>query len=384
MSGNGVTICTGITAMATKTTRTVHRLATISLFEVEHGVAMTTAAPFLIVFIATITIIAVHLVFALYAMLIRLTKINERISGMNEYTEKQKRILLAIKAALKTTDFEDVNCPKIGKIKDFIWIGFQKGLIGNDNCHYEFIFQKESPEKLSLEVHLDENRMHKLFSNILLPDFLQFDNWNCRNGRIVFRTKRIDINDSELVQNSLALLKELHNAIGEQLLEIMQAHPELLPKQFQIPKLLENSRKVVMRKKYAERSYEEAKVFNSRHGEIQKKLKQELGANYKCIDLEKGFENYKYQIDLLAQKKNGHYDIYEIKPYPTAMACIREALGQLFFYKFLLEKGKYVVDTLYIVGPSELSNFEDEFLQSIKKDFKNSEIEIEYYPAPLN
>lgn len=307
---------------------------------------------------------------------------------MKKYTEKQKRILLAIKAALKNTDFEDVNCPKIGKIKDFIWIGFQKGLIGNDNCHYEFIFQKESPEKLSLEVHLDENRMHKLFSNILLPDFLRFDNWNRKNGRIVFRTKRIDINDfendSEIVQNSLALLEELHNAIGEQLLEIMQAHPELLPKQFQIPKLLENSRKVVMRKKYAERSYEEAKVFNSRHGEIQKKLKQELGANYKCIDLEKGFENYKYQIDLLAQKKNGHYDIYEIKPYPTAMACIREALGQLFFYKFLLEKRKYVVDTLYIVGPSELSNFEDEFLQSIKKDFKNSEIEIEYYPAPLN
>ena len=63
------------------------------------------------------------------------------------------------------------------------------------------------------------------------------------------------------------------------------------------------------------------------------------------------------------------------------MACIREALGQLFFYKFLLEKGKYVVDTLYIVGPSELSDFEKEFLQSIKKDLKD--LEIEYYHVEL-
>ena len=303
---------------------------------------------------------------------------------MNKYSEKQRQILLAIKNKIGETMFEDVNWPVKEKIKKFLWVGFKNKTIGNDNCHYEFIFQKACPEKLSLEVHLDERKNHKLFSNMLLPDFLRFDNWNYKNGRIVYKDEVIDINDKQIVSKSIKLLKKLHNAIGEQLLEIMQAHPELLPKQFQIPKLLENSRKVVMRKKYAERSYEEAKVFNSRHGEIQEKLKQELGANYKCIDLEKGFENYKYQIDLLAQKKNGHYDIYEIKPYPTAMACIREALGQLFFYKFLLEKGKYVVDTLYIVGPSELSNFEDEFLQSIKKDFKNSEIEIEYYPTPLN
>ena len=127
-----------------------------------------------------------------------------------------------------------------------------------------------------------------------------------------------------------------------------------------------------------------AKTFNSRHGEIQEKLKEilEQERDYRKIIKEGGFKNYKYQIDLLARGKNGHYDIYEVKPYPTAMACIREALGQLFFYKFLLEKGGYEVDTLYIVGPSELSDFEDEFLQSIKNDLKKSK--IKYYPVSLD
>ena len=313
---------------------------------------------------------------------------------MNKYSEKQRQILLAIKNKIGETEFEDVDWPKNNKIENFLWIGFQNGLIGNDNCHYEFIFQEDCPKKLSLEVHLCEAGKHELFKNIILPNKLKFDRWyrwykgnknkQKENGRIVFRTKRIDINDSEIVHNCLALLKELHNAIGEQLLEIMQAHPELLPKQFQLPKLLENSRKIVTKKKYAARTYEEAKTFDSMHGEIQEKLKEilEQERDYRKIIKEGGFKNYKYQIDLLSRKKNEHYDIYEVKPYSTAMACIREALGQLLFYKFLLEKGGYEVDTLYIVGPSELSDFEKEFLQSIKNNLEDPE--IEYYPVSLD
>ena len=314
---------------------------------------------------------------------------------MNKDSEKKRKILLEIKNKIKETDFKDVKCPNEENIRNWIWVGDESGLIGNDNCHYEFIFHEECSKNLSLEVHLCETGKHEIFKNMILPKKLKFDNWyrSCNrkkneeeNGRIVFQTKGIDINgsDSEIVQNSLDLLEELHNAIGEQLLEIMHAHPELLSKQFKIPKLLKNSRKIVMEKKYAACTYKTAKTFNSRHGEIQEKLKEilEQERDYRKIIKEGGFKNYKYQIDLLARGKNGHYDIYEVKPYPTAMACIREALGQLFFYKFLLEKGGYKVDTLYIVGPSELSDFEDEFLQSIKNDLKKSK--IEYYPVSLD
>ena len=42
---------------------------------------------------------------------------------------------------------------------------------------------------------------------------------------------------------------------------------------------------------------------------------------------------------MLAKLKDSElYEIYEVKPYSTAMECIRVALGQLLFYKALLEK----------------------------------------------
>ena len=306
------------------------------------------------------------------------------IRAMNKYSEKQRKILLAIKNKIGETEFEDVDWPNEENIRNWIWVGDESGLIGNDNCHYEFIFQKEYTEKLSLEVHLDERKNHKLFSNMLLPDFLRFDKWNYKNGRIVYKDEAIDINNEQIVSRSIKLLKKLHNAIGEQLLEIMQSHPELLPKPSQKPVLLVDSRNVVTKRKFKPRIISESKVFNSKHGEIQNRLEKELKQTkmYESINKENGFENRSYQIDVLAQKKNGHYDIFEVKPYPTATECIREALGQLFFYKFLLEKGGYEVDTLYIVGPSELSDFEDEFLQSIKNDLKKSK--IKYYPVSLD
>lgn len=303
---------------------------------------------------------------------------------MNKDSERQKQVLFAIKNKIGKTDFKDVNWPKEKNIKNWIWIGDKSGLIGNDNCHYEFIFQKETPDVLTLEVHLDEKRNHKLFSNIILPNFLKFDKWNCKNGRIIYKKENICINDKTIVPKSINLLKKLHNEIGEKLLEIMKTHPELVSNAYQKPKLLFDSRNVVIKKEYKARTIHESRVLNSNHGEIQNRLETKLKQTkkYESINKENGFENLSYQIDVLAQKKDGHYDIFEVKPYPTAMACIREALGQLFFYKFLLEKGGYKVDTLYIVGPSELSDFEDEFLQSIKNDLKKSK--IEYYPVSLD
>ena len=78
----------------------------------------------------------------------------------------------------------------------------------------------------------------------------------------------------------------------------MLAHLELLPKKLQKPKLLNHSRKVVTKKEYTARSEQEAKIFNSKHGEIQDKLEAILNGlgKYKRIKKEQGFKNHNYQI----------------------------------------------------------------------------------------
>lgn len=285
--------------------------------------------------------------------------------------EKQRNILLNLKKEILKTEFEDVNWPDDNKteIQNYIWVGFHNKLIGNDNCHYEFIFQPEEPDKLSLEVHLDELDNQKIFANILIPDFLCFKNWNHRKGRIIFKTEYINIDDENIYSKCLKLLDRLHNSIGNQLIQIIETHSELLPEHNLIPRLVNKSRKIVVTKKYKERAPQDAYMFNTRHGEIQSRLEQILtrSKKYKYITLESGFENLNYQIDLLAQKENGHYDIFEVKPHATALECIREALGQILHYKFLLEKGNYYVDELYIIGPSKITDEELLYLNTIQK-----------------
>ena len=48
------------------------------------------------------------------------------------------------------------------------------------------------------------------------------------------------------------------------------------------------------------------------------------------------------RVDVLGINKNGKtdpreytYDIYEVKPYESPTECIREALGQLLYYKYI-------------------------------------------------
>ena len=87
---------------------------------------------------------------------------------MKDNSSTQREILLKIKAALKNTDFEDVNWPDDKKedIENFIWIGFQNRLIGREICHYEFIFQPEEPDILSLEVHFEVKKYKDLWCQV--------------------------------------------------------------------------------------------------------------------------------------------------------------------------------------------------------------------------
>ena len=298
---------------------------------------------------------------------------------MKDNSSTQREILLKIKAALKNTDFEDVNWPDDKKedIENFIWIGFQNRLIGREICHYEFIFQPEEPDILSLEVHFEVKKYKDLFKDMILTNALTFADWNYENGRIIFKEQNLKINDPDIVTKSLALLNRLHKLIGLQLIEILQVRPTLNSNKYRKPVLCTKPRKVVKCRFYGERTCEELGNIDSIHGKLQTVLIKQLceSGEYEFVNSENGFENYYYQIDVLAKTKKNQYDIFEVKPYQSATSCIREALGQLLHYKYLLDKGGYSVRALKIVGPSEMSDEEKEFFSSIQE---NLECKLEY------
>jgi hypothetical protein len=303
---------------------------------------------------------------------------------MEKKSSPQRKVLLEIKAALKDTEFEDVNWPddKSEDIENFIWIGFQNQLIGRKICHYEFIFQPKQLDILSLEVHFEVKKYKDLFKDMILTNALTFADWNYENGRIIFKEQYLNINDPNIVTKSLELLNRLHKLIGFQLIEILQVRPTLNSNKYQKPVLCTKPRKVVKSRFYGERTCEELGCIDSIHGKLQTKLIKQLNntGEYVSVFPENGFENYYYQIDVLAKTKKNQYDIFEVKPYQSATSCIREALGQLLHYKYLLDEGGYKVRTIYIVGPSELVDEETRFLDSIQQSLKES---LKYLPIKI-
>ena len=172
-------------------------------------------------------------------------------------------------------------------------------------------------------------------------------------------------------------MKKLHSLIGKELIDIISENTDIFQIEA-IPVLKNQSSKIAKVRHYKARTEKDAKILNVRHSQLQEKLREKITAKYKSVELEVGFENYAYQIDLLAKKKNGNYDIYEVKPYSSSIYCIREALGQLLHYRYLVNesyknsntKEKNKVDTIYIAGPSDLSIEGKKLLKSIQNDFK--------------
>ena len=73
-----------------------------------------------------------------------------------------------------------------------------------------------------------------------------------------------------------------------------------------------------------------------------------------------------FRIDVLGKLKNeDSYDVFEVKTGVTATKCIREALGQLLFYKYFVEKGQYKIHELIIIGPVGITEYENEYLESL-------------------
>jgi len=61
--------------------------------------------------------------------------------------------------------------------------------------------------------------------------------------------------------------------------------------------------------------------------------------------------------------------LYEVKPYPSAIQCIREALGQLLLYSYRIRNANQHLQ-LAVVGPSEPSSEGRMFLQYVKDSIR--------------
>lgn len=261
----------------------------------------------------------------------------------------------------------------------WFWVGTRDGTIGTKNCHYEFVFHDKNT--LCLEVHFENANNCSNFEQIVrYYNNLQFREWGIRHRRITSEEYQISINDAQIVQKAIKLLKRLHEAIGEELRQIIQTITPIN----QPTLLLNDNNNVVRTIHYKPRSREKATEVDSIHGNIQDRLKQELenSRKYANVYLEGYFENLGYRIDLVGVKQNNTHDIFEVKPYPSATECIREALGQILHYYHLLKKGKYKIGKLVIVGPAELNDNDSNFLKTIQQSLNG--ITLEYRRCPIN
>ena len=287
-------------------------------------------------------------------------------------TKKQKKeILTKLKKEINKKGFTDVYIPKSNKINNFIWIGAQNGSIGNLTCHYEFIFHYS---KLNLEVHFEDRNCEE-FKDVLSKNdsaTLSFTNWR-KHKRIIGNNDNycVQIEErtttDEIVKKAIKLLEKLDDSIGYSLAKKCD---ELKPE----ASLSQSDGTVVEEIEYKKRFINYKKSFHTKHGKIQKALITKLASKYNEVGFERTLSDIR--VDVVGINKNGKtdekeftYDIYEVKPYDSPTDCIREALGQLIYYKYQFEKRELTVGKLFVVGQNKLGLLDGQYLEKIRESF---------------
>jgi hypothetical protein len=107
------------------------------------------------------------------------------------------------------------------------------------------------------------------------------------------------------------------------------------------------------------RSPSEAKIVQQVHNQIQNSFAKYLKQQFPDDEI----RTERSRIDIWRRNKE-HFFIYEVKPYNTAYACIREALGQLTDYAF--RKKTKLEKHLVVVGTNEPEKRDKEYLQFLK------------------
>lgn len=306
-----------------------------------------------------------------------------------EILQKQCAVLQAIQQELinKNTPFQYIENPEDSINKNdgiFIWIGARDGYIGHNNCHYEVIFNNETPDKLSVEVHFAESKINK---NIMFEKAIKghkklelLENWTHDNGfrRIVYKDK-IPITtetDKSIVNKTLDILKELDSQIGNDLVQIVkQSKWNKFSGQKQTKLSMKNGALSPKTKTSPTQVRFSKKKYNCAHEAVENKLKEILEKKYNDIDgkknivlTERSLKKIKPDILVYTNKK---YDIFEVKAYKNPIDCINEALGQILVYSYMLSSNnpKYPVNKLYIVGPNKADRKTKELLCHINQKY---------------
>ena len=308
-------------------------------------------------------------------------------------TKRQIEILTKLKEKLSYR-LNNVIKKEVEPKNGYFWVGGQNGLIGNITCHYEFIFynKEEDPEKdkntLYLEVHFEDKNCTK-FENVLSENdkkTLEFTTWGTNNQhkRIIgtndnYCVKIGEKTTDEIVENAIELLEKLDNIIGTRLAKCIS--------NLKIQNNLSKDGTIVKTREYKNRYVCYPENYSSTHGDIQETLKKNLKKikKYDKVGIERTLGDIRVDVLGINKKRETDprkytYDIYEVKPYESPTECIREALGQLLYYKYMFEKNGYKVEKLIVVGKNKLDD--EEYLNKIKE--LNENLEIDYIPQEIS
>ena len=143
----------------------------------------------------------------------------------NDKKEKQKAFLKELKKEInKSTEFI-CNYPTDEEdIGTFIWVEKKGSMMGDDECHYEVIFntsENGNPDVASVEVHFEGDNFRN-FQNIPLPKELKYDKWEYiknswrEDSRIVYKDKDVDKGNNSN-KDIIERLRKLEQLIGADL-----------------------------------------------------------------------------------------------------------------------------------------------------------------------
>lgn len=114
------------------------------------------------------------------------------------------------------------------------------------------------------------------------------------------------------------------------------------------------------------------KVIEIKHTDIQEKIIKILKKQYgnDSVFQEVIIGNNRLDVLVMINENNKNvYDIYEVKPYGSFYACVREATGQLMEYKYKAKEKGIIIRKLTIVGPAKSDT---KYLKYIQNEYSQS------------
>ena len=163
--------------------------------------------------------------------------------GEKDLYEFYEELLKILDSKSKVNSFEDIKATIIEKLeeddrfvakksgKDYLWIGTEDGLIGNDACHYEIVNDSNrraghSKSTIFVEMH-HEGRKAKPFKALQSVEGIKTFPWTIYGERLNEKGWSIKEGDTDELTNTLIQeLYDFDNVIGEKAKDIIKENNE--------------------------------------------------------------------------------------------------------------------------------------------------------------